>query len=148
MTVLSILLHHLSNIKRRTIRHVFLYFISFLLVYFSKFIIRFTIISHNLTDEQSRDRTYGGTRGIESLLSAYRYPKATTTAATIQLPWLQYKLNQSQYFSIVLFHMWGRNGQNGGFFADGNGMGKVRPRIDLSYFKPRYVVIDDNPIDR
>ena len=76
MTVLSILLHHLSNIlgiKARIIRHVFLYYISFLLVYFSKFIIRFTIISHNLTDEHSRDRTYGGTRGIESLLSAYRY---------------------------------------------------------------------------
>lgn len=86
MTVLFILLHRLSDIlgiKGRTIRHVFLYFISFLLVYFSKLIIRFTIISHSLTDEQSRDRTYGGTRGIESLLSAYRYPKATTTAATI-----------------------------------------------------------------
>lgn len=88
MTVLSILLHHLFyilGIKGRSIRHVFLYFISFLLVYSSKFITRFTIISHNLTDGQSRDRTYGGTRGIESLLSGYRYPKATTTAATIQL---------------------------------------------------------------
>ena len=42
--------------------------------------------------------------------------------------------------------MWGRNGQNGGFFADGMGMGKVRPRIDLSCSKAS--LIDDNPIDR
>ena len=57
-------------------------------------------------------------------------PTKTTTKAIVRLPGLKDELNQYQFFAIVLFHIWARNGQNGGFLADGMGLGKVRSNLD------------------
>ena len=56
----------------------------------------------------------------------------TTSKAIVQLPALKDKLNQYQSFAIVLLHLWARGGHNGGFLADGMGLGKVRSNLDLS----------------
>ena len=59
-------------------------------------------------------------------------PNRTSTQPWVQIPALKEKLNQYQFFAVVLFHIWARNGQNGGFLADGMGLGKVRSNSDLS----------------
>ena len=57
---------------------------------------------------------------------------ARTTKAEIDLPGIRFKLNQYQFFAAVLFHLWGRDGKNGGFLADGPGIGKVSCPFDLT----------------
>lgn len=53
-------------------------------------------------------------------------PTKATTKPYVQVPALKGKLNQHQFFAIVLFLLWARNGQNGGFLANGIDLGMLR----------------------
>lgn len=50
-----------------------------------------------------------------------------TTKANVHIPFLNVPINQYQLYAAVLLLRWARDGKNGGFLADGMGVGKVRP---------------------
>lgn len=54
-----------------------------------------------------------------------------TNDLSIKIPGFQCNLNQYQFFAVVLFHIWERNKQNGGFLANGIKSEKLKPILDL-----------------